>query len=739
MNPLPQLRFANSPVQRTPRLWERALPAMLGHFRTHRSRMNPLPRLRFVDPLGQRLLLMLFCLIVHTGLAAQTGDRAPAAINASHLAAALAVERARTPADRLDRRAYIDQDPLKQVSLSPQGRAIAWLQRAGERVSVWVMDADGDNARPLLAQTDATQLFWSRDGRWLFAQSPSRLLALSATGDAGSSLMATLKTNDRNAVFGVDPGHPAAMLLIERPTAAGERQPSSHQLWRVDRQGARTLLHEDRLPLVDFAFDPQGRLTWVKRFEGEAFAILHLGADGSQTQLGRCAPMRRCTLISGDAAGGLWLIGNLGIDRAGLQHVAKDGSVRTLHTDPRGEADLRAIDVDPGSHRPLIAHYASSMPNSHALEPEVDGLLARLNHEFPESRLQISQSPNPESTLLIGVGNSQSPRTRWYTLAGPDGALKPILTDLQPSAFTDLENAAARKIAVNWLASDGLRLQGMVSVPPGLEASMLPLVVKVHGGPWSLTGPEYSASTQFLVNRGYAVFEPNFRGSIGLGREYLLAARGDFGQGRVQRDVVEGTRWLLSQGVGDAERVAIVGASFGGYSALLGVTHQPDLYRLAIAAVPPSDFAWTLRWAVEHQVLELESTVPFEQTLRALDLDLADASAMQGLSAGSPLAQAQQLTRPVVLFAGGLDERVAIRSVTHYAARLLQLGKDVDLYIEKRGGHEPDGAVPREAWLYLLEHSLQRELGGISPAPPGTELANYLRRNQRIARGRLQP
>jgi dipeptidyl aminopeptidase/acylaminoacyl peptidase len=529
------------------------------------------------------------------------------------------------------------------------------------------------------------------------------------------------------------------MLLIERPMAAGARQPSSHQLWRVDRQGVRTLLHEDPLPLVDFAFDPPGRLAWVKRFDGEAFAILHLSADGRQTELGRCTSMRRCTLISGDTEGGLWLIGNLGSDRAGLQHIAADGSVRTLHMDPRGEADLRAIDVDPGSHRPLITHYASTLPHSHALEPELDGLLARLNHEFPESRLQISLSPNPESTLLIGVGNSRSPRTRWYTLAGQHGALKPILTDLQPSAFTGLENAAARKIAVSWLASDGLRLHGLVSVPPGLEASTLPLVVKVHGGPWSLTGPEYSASTQFLVNRGYAVFEPNFRGSIGLGREYLLAARGDFGNGRVQRDVVEGTRWLLSKGVGDAGRVAIVGASFGGYSALLGVTHQPDLYRLAVAAVPPSDFAWTLRWAVEHQVLELESTVPFEQTLRALDLDLADASAMQGLSAGSPLAQAQQLTRPVVLFAGGLDERVAIRSVTHYAARLLQLGKDVDLYIEKRGGHEPDGAVPREAWLYLLEDSLQRELGGITLAPPGTDLANYLRRNQRIARGQLQP
>ena len=99
-----------------------------------------------------------------------------------------------------------------------------------------------------------------------------------------------------------------------------------------------------------------------------------------------------------------------------------------------------------------------------------------------------------------------------------------------------------------------------------------------------------------LANRGYVVYEPNFRGSTGFGRAYMRAGKGDFGNGRVQQDIVEGVRFLAAQGIGDASRAGIVGASFGGYSALLGVTFQPELFRVGVAAVPPADLGWVLRW-----------------------------------------------------------------------------------------------------------------------------------------------
>lgn len=578
----------------------------------------------------------MLCLAQQPVLGAGVEDTQNSADSAVELAETLAIERARPEAPILDRAAFIREPALQQVLQSPDGLQIAWLQRGAERASVWVMDTDGAPARALQSQGDTTRLYWSRDSRWVFAQSPTRLLALSAAGSEGSTLIATLKPGNKQQVYGADPGHPAAMLLIEETQPADTGQAQVHQVWRVDRQGQRTLLLEDPRPLVDLAFNPEGRLSYFKRFDGDAFAILHLDGTGSRREVARCSDLRRCTLVSADADESLWLIGNLDTNLASLQRIDPDGRTQTLHHDPRGEADLRELTLDPASFKPLIAHYGSTLLHSHALDTTTKAWLQPIIQAFPDARLQISMGTDPGAPALIGVSSSQSALTRWFLRWPTDPAVHVVLDDLRQASLSVPESAAARKIPVQWPASDGLQLHGFVSVPPGSETANLPLVVKVHGGPWTLTDPDYSASTQFLVNRGYAVFEPNFRGSTGLGRHYLLAAKGDFGHGRVQQDIVEGTRWLLANGIGDRQRVAIIGASFGGYAALLGVTHEPELFKLAIAAVPPSDFAWTLRWAVEFQVLELETTVPFEQTLRTLDLDVNDAPAMARLSAGSP-------------------------------------------------------------------------------------------------------
>ena len=136
-----------------------------------------------------------------------------------------------------------------------------------------------------------------------------------------------------------------------------------------------------------------------------------------------------------------------------------------------------------------------------------------------------------------------------------------------------------------------MRLHGFLVLPPGVDPARAPLLTRVHGGPFNHDGPVFDADAQLLANRGFLVFEPNFRGSTGHGMAYKTAPRGDFGNGRVQRDIVEGTRHLLALGIGDPDRVGLMGASFGGYSTLLGLTFQPELFKVGIAVVPPRTWA----------------------------------------------------------------------------------------------------------------------------------------------------
>ena len=242
-----------------------------------------------------------------------------------------------------------------------------------------------------------------------------------------------------------------------------------------------------------------------------------------------------------------------------------------------------------------------------------------------------------------------------------------------------------------------------------------------------------------LVNRGYAVFQSNFRGSTGHGRDYVFAARGDYGNGRVQQDIVDGVHYLLAQGIGDAQRIGIVGHSFGGYSALLGVTFAPELFKVAVAGSPPADFGWSMRWLLDTGDQGALPDRSLAAALRALSVDPADPATYARLHAQSPVANVSRLRRPVLILAGGADRVVAIREVINYAARLKRLGKPVSLYVEPGGGHSPVDRIPREAYGYLIEAMLHAHLGGAAPEAPGAELRAYLQKNLRLADRDLQP
>jgi len=294
------------------------------------------------------------------------------------------------------------------------------------------------------------------------------------------------------------------------------------------------------------------------------------------------------------------------------------------------------------------------------------------------------------------------------------------------------ESALARKIPIAYTASDGLRVRGFLLLPPGVDVAHAPLVAQVHGGPINHFRAGYDTLAQLLANRGYVVLQSNFRGSTGHGRDYVFAAHGDYG-GRVQQDIDEGVRWLLAQGIGDAQRVGIVGHSFGGYSALAGVTDRPELYKVAVAGSPPADLAWSMRWLLVAGDQGARPDRSLKAQLRLLSFDPDDAATYARLHVQSPLVGAAKLRRPVLLLAGGEDRTVPIREVVNYAAQLRRLRKPVTLYVEPDGGHSPTDPLPREAYVYLMEAMLHAHLGGDAADAPGPRLRDYLQRNLRLA------
>lgn len=645
--------------------------------------------------------------------------------DAQALRVAVAAERARAPAPRYPRTAFEASRALQSVRLSPDGRHVAYLRQLGQQRSLWLLPTAGGAARQLLPRTEAEELYWSRDGRWLFAKAGRSLATLAVEGHAG----VRIALDNPRGMLRVDPSQPAAVVVRERVrTSAGER-------WRVvrrDARGKRTLLWEDARFIHDVALDAHGRLVALIRFDGDHDALYRVDGNGRLREALRWTTIRdQAELLAVTPEGDLVLGSDAGGNFRRVLRLDRDNVLHTVHADPRGEADLDQVALDPATQQPAVASYRSIVASTYGLgaaQPQV----AAITGHFSGRDIGISIGSGPGAQWLVSERASTLRDARWHLYDPRDGRFRRILEQEAKVSPPPPETALARKLPFAYRASDGMRVRGFLLLPPGADPARVPLVAVVHGGPINHFRTGYDGIAQLLANRGYAVFESNFRGSTGHGRDYALSPRGDYGNGRVQQDIVEGVRWLLAQGIGDRDRVGIVGHSFGGYSALLGVTFQPDLFKVGVAGAPPADMGWSMRWLYESGNQGSRADRSLAATMRLLGLDLDQPASYDHLRVQSPLANAGQLRRPVLLIAGGEDRTVPIREVIHYAAVLRGLGKHVSLYVEADGGHSPTEPLPREAYLYLMEAMLHRYLGGAEPEPPGRALHDYLRPALRI-------
>ena len=650
---------------------------------------------------------------------------------ADGLQAAVAAQREMPRAPRLPRAALLEGRTLVAVRLSPDGEHVAYLRERKDSRSLWLLPTTGGAARTLVGSTQAEQLWWSRDGRWLFLRAPGTLTMVGVDGRSG--VRVPLGGSGRRQVVKVDPSQPAAVLLRERVRAgAGERW----RIVRLDVHGKRTLLREDPRWIHDLALDARGRIVALARFEGDHDALHRVGADGRLREVLRLRPMQRIDLLATLADGSLLLEGNPGNGAEGnfrrVLRLGADDRLQTLHQDPRGEADLDDVVLDPRTQLPVAASYRSTVAATHGIG-SAQATVADIARRFPGRDLGLQVGSGPAARWLVSerAATLRDPRLHLYDPR--NGSLRRILDEPGIGTKSPPEAALARKLAIAYTASDGMRVHGFVLLPPGVDVARAPLVTQVHGGPINHFRAGFDGTAQFLANRGYVVFQSNFRGSTGHGRDYVFAPKGDYGNGRVQQDIVEGVRWLLARGIGDAKRVGIVGHSFGGYSTLLGLTFQPDLFKVGVAGAPPADLGWSMRWLVRSGSQGDLPDRSLRHTLRALSLDSTDSATHARLHAQSPQANAAKMRRPLLIIAGGADRTVAIREVVNYSATLKALGRPLTLLVEPNGGHSPVDPVPREAYLFAMETMLQRHLGGPAPEQPGQRLRAYLRANLRLA------
>ena len=349
----------------------------------------------------------------------------------------------------------------------------------------------------------------------------------------------------------------------------------------------------------------------------------------------------------------------------------------------------------------LLAVYCQGHkdPIRHYFDDEEAAFREHLRSFFSGRRFGITATDKEEQKYLIYVG---SDRTRGHYYFYDRAVATPVLlTELAP--WIKEEDMVAMH-PVTYTSRDGLTIEAYLSLPHPYTpetAKALPVVVHPHGGPWARDSWGYSAEVQFLCNRGYAVFQMNFRGSTGYGRKFLEASYKQWGQA-MQDDITDGVNWLIAQGIADAKRVAIYGGSYGGYATLAGLCFTPDLYACGIDYVGVSNLLTFMQTIPPYWRPLLE--MMYEQVGDPeKDLDM--------LTAYSPALQAHLIKAPLFVAQGANDPRVNKAESDQMVEALRKRGVEVEYMVKDDEGHGFHNQENRFDFYRAMERFLKEQMG----------------------------
>lgn len=352
------------------------------------------------------------------------------------------------------------------------------------------------------------------------------------------------------------------------------------------------------------------------------------------------------------------------------------------------EHDLDSLIADPAETQIRGVRYTDTRRRTVWFDPKMQQIQAGLEQAFSGKQVQIVSQSADEQTFVIRESSPSVPGS-YYTLSLGIGKL--AMLGMENPAIGNQPLAPVKTIS--YTARDGMKLNAVLTLPSTGTSKNLPLIVLPHGGPRARDYEHWDFWTQFLADRGYAVLQPNYRGSTGFGAAYTAAGDGEWGL-KMQDDVDDARAWAVSTGLADGKRVCIAGGSYGGYVAMRAAERNPDLYRCAISFAGVSDLPAILRF--DSQFVGGLGNLDYWKS-RAPDL-----------RAVSPITNAERTGIPILVIHGKKDLRVPLAQSKDYVDKLKKAGKPVEFFIQPEGDHHFSREEDRLSFLSQMEAFLDK-------------------------------
>ncbi|MDH5856285.1 S9 family peptidase [Lampropedia aestuarii] len=368
----------------------------------------------------------------------------------------------------------------------------------------------------------------------------------------------------------------------------------------------------------------------------------------------------------------LYLMSNRGRDKVAFVRIdpAQPDVEELIYSTE--EVDLASVAYSSKRKVITVAAYETDKVQLHFFDDNSRALYDKLKAQLPGYEVSLQSHNKDETLFVVAAHNDRTAGSRYLYDASSDSLTK--LADINP-LIPEAEMAQMQPI--HYTSRDGLTIHGYLTLPKGVDPKNLPIIVNPHGGPWARDSWGYNPEVQFLANRGYGVLQINFRSSTGYGRAFWEAGFGQWGLA-MQDDITDGVAWLIEQGVADPKRIAIYGASYGGYATLAGITFTPDLYAAAVDYV-----------GVSNLFTFMGTIPPYWKPMLTMMQDMVGdpVKNKDRLTATSPALHVDKITTPLFIAQGAQDPRVNKAESDQVVEALRQRGVEVEYMVKDNEGH----------------------------------------------------
>jgi dipeptidyl aminopeptidase/acylaminoacyl peptidase len=612
---------------------------------------------------------------------------------------------------------------LSDALLSPDGRRIAGrVSHDGtEGIAIWTLGEGAEQVPQQIAVSGSESFVWASDTKLLVTTGTTIVIA--GAGELVPLRLQRIQSFDlvsgKLTPLGSEAGFLQELIFIDRAgryvlLSNAERFDRPPSVVRVDLEsGATTVVQPGQ----------RGVYSWFADSEG----VVRVGVDYGERRTriyyrsSATAPLALVethrNLEDDSVIDAVRFVTNT--SRGTIVTNAETGRFAVYDydfaTDTRGAALFSHPDVDVtraiyGTDGRLDGVvYEDDRPRVRWLNQDMERLQARIDRSLPDHTNSIVNRSRDGNRVLIFSSAADDPGT-YYVF---DQAARRM--EIFASPYDNLVGRGFAPVRpVSYQSRDGLTIRGYLTLPPGRGERGLPLIVLPHGGPFFRDSWSFDPEVQFLASRGYAILQPNFRGSTGYGRSFVERGYGQLGGGMLN-DIEDGMDWLVREGIADPRRACIMGSSYGGYAAIWGAMRSPDRYRCAISFAGPTD----LRAMLHHDSRFFLA----RRYARELRLQLQGEERVD-LNAISPLRHPEMLRVPLLLGHGEQDPTVPVDQGHRLVRALGRNQTPVESVFFPKSGHGFSDASEAADWMRRVESFLaQHNPAGPPPAPAVARIA----------------